>query len=479
MQAIQAVKESYLYHLCATLAAWFGKQWRRSAIVTWMSTQRSDRAWAENSIFYRVFLALHRAIAWLFEKLRLDKLLTGSVFRLTAFWAGLTIVLTPLLPTMASLILVLASFGSLLLNFGCDRSRRLVHFPINKFIYLYTFIYAFAILTSVNRGGSLYVGMISIVFTLFFIVLTNGVTNWKQVRGICRLSVLMGVAVSLYGLYQYAYSQNYISVWTDTTLFTTFDFRVYSTFANPNVLGEYFLLVLPLSAALVLTAKSWKGRVFWLGCGGVTMLCLLLTYSRGCYLGILFAIALFLVLLDRRFILLGIVGLFLAPMVLPASIMERFLSIGNMADTSTSYRWNIYMSSLAMLKDYWFSGVGPGIEAFKQVYPAYAYDEAVAQHAHNLFLQLTSDIGIFGTLAFCLAILSFYRSAFTALWGEKDFETRVFIITGVSAISGFMVQSMTDHTFYNYRVMLLFWATLGLSLLFTRARRLKGAEAHG
>ena len=73
-------------------------------------------------------------------------------------------------------------------------------------------------------------------------------------------------------------------------------------------------------------------------------------------------------------------------------------------------------------------------------------------------------------------IFSFYRTCFTALRGERDFETRVFIITGISAVSGFMVQSMTDYTFYNYRVMLLFWAVLALGLLFTRCKELKGAN---
>ena len=137
------------------------------------------------------------------------------------------------------------------------------------------------------------------------------------------------------------------------------------------------------------------------------MLCLLLTYSRGCYLGILFAVALFLVLLDRRFILLGIVGLALLPVVMPASIMERFLSIGDLTDTSSSYRLLIYLGTLGMLKDYWFSGIGPGMEAFNQVYPAYAYHAVSAPHSHNLFLQLTSDTGIFGMGIFCLGSFFF------------------------------------------------------------------------
>jgi|GluameStandDraft_1065615.scaffolds.fasta_scaffold06761_3 O-antigen ligase len=476
MNLVQSIKESCFYRLCAAIAAWCSAQWEKSWIIDRFSSQKSGLAQAEGSIFHKIFLAIHHGLAWLFGKLHLTKLLQGSAFCIPALWCGLAVALTPVLPTMASLALVLVSFASLVLVFGRERERKLVHFPANKFIYIFVFIFLYATVTSVTPKGSLFVGLITAAFTLFAIAVMNAFTKWSHVRALCALMVLAGVAVSLYGFWQYLHPQNYTSVWTDTDLFTTFSFRVYATFANPNVLGEYFLLILPLAAALVLTSRTWGGRIFWLGCGGVMMLCLLLTYSRGCYLGILFAVALFLVLLDRRFILLGIVGLALLPVVMPASIMERFLSIGDLTDTSSSYRLLIYLGTLGMLKDYWFSGIGPGMEAFNQVYPAYAYHAVSAPHSHNLFLQLTSDTGIFGMGVFCLVIFSFYRTCFTALRGERDFETRVFIITGISAVSGFMVQSMTDYTFYNYRVMLLFWAVLALGLLFTRCKELKGAN---
>ena len=468
MQAIQAVKESCVYHLCAVLAGWFGAQWRRSAIVSWLTGQKSGRQWSEGSIFYRLFLLLHRGLSRLFELLRLDRLLTDSLFRITALWAGLAIVLAPLLPTMAVLLLVLASYGSLLLNFGCDPARRLVYFPMNKFVYLYAFVYAFATLASVNRSGSLYVGLLSVCFFLFFIVVTNAVTRWSQVKLLLNFAVAAGVLVSLYGIYQFLNPARYANTWVDFNVFEAVSFRVYSTLGNPNVLGEYFLLIVPMAGALLLTARSWRSRLIYLGCAGVMMLCLLLTYSRGCYLGILFAGAMFLVMLDRRFILLGVVGLLLSPMLLPESILERFTSIGNMADTSTSYRVYIWMGTLAMLKDYWFSGVGPGEAAFNMAYPAYAYHEVSAPHAHNLFLQILSDAGVPGLLVFGLLLISFYRTMFTSLRVTRSREKQIFLMAGSAAVTGFLVQSMTDYTFYNYRVMLLFWATLAISVLFAR-----------
>ena len=66
-------------------------------------------------------------------------------------------------------------------------------------------------------------------------------------------------------------------------------------------------------------------------------------------------------------------------------------------------------------------------------------------------------------MVFASIIWMFYRIGFRAVSVEKNWREKIHLIAGISAISGFMVQSLTDYTFYNYRVMLLFWAVLGLT----------------
>jgi putative inorganic carbon (HCO3(-)) transporter len=168
-------------------------------------------------------------------------------------------------------------------------------------------------------------------------------------------------------------------------------------------------------------------------------------------------------------LILGIIAVVLSPLYLPESVLTRFTSIGNMADSSTSFRVYIWMGTLAMLKDYWFCGVGPGTEAFNLVYPNYAYSAIEAPHSHNLYLQILCDTGVVGLGLFLGLMVCFYRMMFTAIRREGDRTSRIFQIAGVSAVSGFLLQSMTDYTFYNYRVMFLFWAVLGLCTAFCRA----------
>ena len=181
----------------------------------------------------------------------------------------------------------------------------------------------------------------------------------------------------------------------------------------------------------------------------------------------------FLVLLDRRFILLGLAGLMIMPFVLPESIINRFMSIGNMEDSSTSYRFYIYMGTINMLKDYWLSGIGPGQSAFNKVYPYYGYNGISAPHSHNTFLQVMCDTGIAGIIVFVAVIYQFYKQLFRSYLAVKDKTAKILVISFMSSISGFLVQSLFDYTFYNYRVMIFFWIYIALGVVATGYASLK------
>lgn len=456
-------KQSFLYQFLLRLDGRICAWWNGSLLGRWLTCQDPER-----SVFTlgrQLALRLRDLLRSVAGRLPLPAAL--SRFPLAAVFAGAALVLAPILPTMAVLGLVCCCFLFVFLRMGLDSGARLIPSPLNAHIGLYAFVIFWSTATSVNLRGSLLPGMLTIAFVLLF----YGVTASGLERYLWKLLWLMlaaGVGVSLYGFYQAIFPERYSNVWTDTDLFSNIAFRVYSTLANPNVLGEYLLLMLPLACAMVLASDSWGKRIAALAAVGILGVCLILTYSRGCYLGLLFAAAVFLVLLDRRFLFLGILAVALCPLYLPDSVISRFTSIGNLADSSTSYRVLIWLGTLAMLRDFGFSGVGLGYDAYSEVYPFYARHGISAPHAHNLFLQILSDSGIVGLLVFLGLIASFYRMMLTAIRHERDSRAKVLQIGGTSAVSGFLVQSMTDYTFYNYRLLMLFFGILGLCVLLTR-----------
>jgi O-antigen ligase len=195
---------------------------------------------------------------------------------------------------------------------------------------------------------------------------------------------------------------------------------------------------------------------------------MVLTFARGGWIGLVVAAAIFLVMIDRRFILLGIIALVAMYFLLPDVIMARLMSVGNLKDGSTSYRMYIWLGTLAMLRDFWFVGIGPGEAAFNRIYPRYGYNAIAAPHSHNLFLQFACDAGVLAPILFICMMFSYVRSLATSIVRDKATEAgkalRYYRIAAIASLAGFIVQSMTDYSFYNYRVALIFWGVTGLGL---------------
>jgi len=464
---------SAVVRFCTWIADGFGASVHQSAIVTRLLKEDEAGQFRERGIVFRLYRAKMRFLRKLWFGLRLNRLLADSIFLKPWIWVTVTMAVIPLLPTMAVLAVVLLSAASLLMAMIQDKERTLVYSAVNKYVWLYMLVYGLATLTSVTFRGSLPVGLITISFVLFFHVLISGIETKGQVRVLLGVLAFAGAVVSAYGILQFLFPDlaGGAAAWLDDDMF---DFRrVYSTLANPNVLGTYFLLVIPLTFAGMLISKTNIGRLYFLGTAGLMCLCLVLTYSRGAYLGLLFAAAVFLVLLDRRFIVPGILAVIVIFLAMPAAIMHRFFSVGDLGDTSTSFRVFIWMGTLSMLRDYWFSGVGPGEVAWAQVYPAYSFHMIVSPHSHNLFLQILVDTGAPGLAVFLGMLYQYFKATFAALRRKVRGAQRILVIAGISAVVGFLVQAMTDYTFYNFRVMLFFWGVLAIGVIATRYDKLR------
>ncbi|MBQ6908136.1 MAG: O-antigen ligase family protein, partial [Clostridia bacterium] len=297
-------------------------------------------------------------------------------------------------------------------------------------------------------------------------IITNAVKTTKQLSYIVKVFVLAGLFVSIYGIMQYVFGWNTSNAWIDEEMFENATMRVYSTMENPNVLGEYLLFVIPLSAFLMLKS-SFKSleKWFWLGTLAASTLCMVLTQSRGCWIGLFVAIIIFVNFYNGK--LWGLLPLvFLAlPFIIPQTMIDRFLSVGNLEDSSTSYRVFIWLGTLLMLRDFWIGGIGMGEGAFRTVYPFYSYNSIIAPHSHNLYLQIITEGGISALIIF-VSVLCIYLKKIAMIFshrGKNDY-VGVLALTFFCAVFGFLVQSMFDYTFYNYRMMSMFFIILGLSV---------------
>lgn len=454
------IKESYIYKILLIIKNYFSKLLSKSLLVQTFLTDKYNSKNIESSIFIKWLDKLLEFLREIAKKLKLNKIFENSIFAKPLLWATLAIALAPVIPTMMVLILVLASMMSLLLMASINEDFKFKHYKINMWIIAFAVVIAISSFISISTSESIKIALLMIAFLLFYFVVINVVTTRKQLKGILYIMMLIAIFTALYGIYQYVFGDVYSQAWLDSEMFEDIKMRVYSTLENPNVYGEYLLLIIPIAISLFYTEKGWKKKLFLFITIAITGLALVLTFSRGCWLGIILAVALLALIIDKRFIFLEIVVLLLLPFILPDTIIQRFMSIGDMTDTSTSYRVYIWMGTLAMLRDYWISGVGMGLTSFNTIYPLYSYNNIKAPHSHNLYLQIIVEYGIIGFIVMMGIIYNYFKTVIISMKVKKD------ILLGglMTGMIGFLIQSMTDHTWYNYRVVLVFWIIIALTV---------------
>ena len=159
---------------------------------------------------------------------------------------------------------------------------------------LFLIVLLISSLASFARIGSLKVWAMYFVFVGFYFVVINTVKTKEQLYGLFKMLVISGALVALYGVMQYVFGWTTSNAWIDEEMFEDATMRVYSTLGNPNVLGEYLLLILPVAAVYMLKYK-WKELSKWTygAMFLVLALCLVLTQSRGCWIGFMVSVVIF------------------------------------------------------------------------------------------------------------------------------------------------------------------------------------------
>lgn len=458
------IKESYIYKMLLSLVFWIENKIKDSGIYNLLTKENNRKS--ENGFIEKILYSTISFFRKIFKKLKLDKIFKDSIFEKTYIWIGVTIALAPILETMQILLLVLLSILSFILKVLLEDNFKFKYTPINAWVIGFILIYALSAIISMNVVTSLKISLLIISFILFYFVSVNSIENKKQLNIMIAIFVITGLVVSLYGIYQYMFGGSFASSsYVDKEMFEDISTRITGTFDNPNVMGEYLLFIIPLAITYLFNLKGLVKKIVAFSIIVIMTISLALTYSRGCYLGLIASVGVFLLLINLKFIILFLAGILAVPFVLPSSIINRFTSIGNTGDSSTSYRISIWKGAIDMIKDYWYRPIGQGTVAFNSIYPFYSYSGVGAEHTHNLFLQIIIETGILGVISFIGILFKFYQTLCHGLKVSNDKEISVCMIAFISGMTGFLIQSLFDNTWYNNRIILIFWIFIALAMV--------------
>lgn len=255
--------------------------------------------------------------------------------------------------------------------------------------------------------------------------------------------------------------------------------RVYGTLKpyNPNLLGGYFVAGIPSLyglASYFLADKKYKFAIGGILLALFSTLTLFLTGCRGSYIGMMvifcgmFAVSAKYLWQNYKTIYLsivgGVVGLATTAILLVSSLRARVLSIFAMRqDSSNSFRFNVYHSSVDMFKDNWLLGIGVGNQNFREIYGLYMKTGFDALSAYNIFLEIAVESGVFALIAFVGFLVTLIKNSVKFILNSADTKSVIFVATALISICAVCIHGLVDTVFFRPQIQFVFWTMVAIA----------------
>lgn len=309
-------------------------------------------------------------------------------------------------------------------------------------------------------------------YVLTYYLIVQNIDNIDQVKKLITAIIISSIGVITYGFYQYFHGIDVSQFrWVDDQQFPELKTRVFSTLQNPNILAGYLLMIGSLCFSLMWKLQEWRFKLFFGAVFIYSTICLLFTYCRGAWLSLAIVLLIYSGMKNRKFLVGGIVAI-AAFLFLNVDFTARLLSVFNANDTSSLMRLALWESTINMIRDNVFTGIGWG--AYWIVYPQYDFfiqDGSVkVVHAHNMYLNFAAEIGIFGLLSFLGFSLGHLKLALSRL-NNKDNLIKGLML-GLSLLSIItLLNGFTDYVLFNIELSMFFWLFNAIIIILYRNYR--------
>jgi O-antigen ligase len=210
---------------------------------------------------------------------------------------------------------------------------------------------------------------------------------------------------------------------------------------------------LAMIAACLLLGFALEGRGRWrlVGLLGVVPLAaVLLTFTRGAYVGLVAALLLYLAVRRPRGLLWLAPALLAVFLLAPADIRGRIRSIVDLQDTTNRDRVAMVRAGSRIVADRPLFGLGP--DMIQPYYPLYRDADAPrfrVPHLHNNVVQIAAANGVFAAAAYVVLIALFLARAIVLLRRERraDFAAiwaGVFLAGAALTVAGLFEYNFGD-----------------------------------
>ncbi|MBE9060610.1 IctB family putative bicarbonate transporter [cf. Phormidesmis sp. LEGE 11477] len=398
------------------------------------------------------------------------------------------IALAPYVSTTLIGWLLLASAGLWFLLTVSDQAEGWLT-PLHIAVVAYWGAMVLATALSPVKGAALS-GLIKLTLNVLLFMLTARILRIKELRsGLVLVYLATATIVSAYGLRQWFFGAEALATWVDPESNLSGATRVYSYLKNPNLLAGYLMPAIGFGAMAMFAWQRWLPKLLAAIVTLVSSSCLVLTLSRGGWLGFLAIAFVMMVLLVfwgnswfspfwRRWalplLLVGSAVVVVAAVVVVPQVRERVVSIFAMrGDSSNNFRLNVYAAVFDMIRARPLVGIGPGNEAFNQVYPLYQRTGYTALSAYSIYFETLVEGGIVAGLALLWMLILAFQQGWSQLGRLRETleEDGYWLMGAIAAMAGLLVQGTFDTVWYRPQISTLWWMLLGIVASFYAEKR--------
>jgi len=259
--------------------------------------------------------------------------------------------------------------------------------------------------------------------------------------------------------------------------------RAAGGFGNPQLLGSFLMILLPVVTVVAITEKK-PGRQLAAQVAAVLMAAgLLLSQTRSAWIGtavglvVLSALALSAALRGRKngiavrkhelvlpAMLIVAVGLFLLLWPQTNAFMDRATTFSNVAGQgSWQARQQIWQDAMQAAKAHPLTGVGVGLFPVSNLGNS-ALRPTLSNDPHSLWLRTLAELGVPGLLLMVAVPLVFLFAGIRRVGQMDPGLRRNLLIGAIAAVAAFCVDAISNPAWGFAQTSMFFWLVLGLGV---------------
>ncbi|MFQ5866767.1 MAG: O-antigen ligase family protein [bacterium] len=322
----------------------------------------------------------------------------------------------------------------------------------------------------------------SFSYCMILLVFINNIQKKTQVQRIIITLIVVGSIISFFGIIQ--------ELTWNGKLFWFYPLshrgRAFGPYVNGNHFAGYIGMLIPLSIGYLLSLK----RKYSLSFKVLIILAVLFMFaalfssrSRAGIVSLLLSLVFMGFLLVRLksakiekqlpfvFVVLMLIGL---AWFGSTRIVDRFSLLN---DPSWKARLWVWRGTIEIIKDSPFLGTGLG--TFAHIFPQYRLPQTKSffNYAHNDFLQLLSEGGIFGFLLISIFLFFFLRKTIRLLFSRRDTWAINLTVGGLSSLFSIFIFSLYDFNLHIPANAVLLCIIIGLIITVINLRPKLGESA--